>query len=49
MTTIQITGEMLIGGTAVRGQQGILFAYDPARGEMLTAGIASAYGRTPSL
>jgi len=33
MTTIQITGEMLIGGTAVRGQQGTLFAYDPARGE----------------
>ena len=29
---MQITGEMLIGATAVRGKDATLHAFDPARG-----------------
>ncbi|MGF6874108.1 alpha-ketoglutaric semialdehyde dehydrogenase [Paraburkholderia sp. MM5477-R1] len=32
---MQITGEMLIGGASVRGAEGTMFAFDPARGTAL--------------
>ena len=38
---MQITGEMLIGGASVRGTEGTISAFDPARGVTLEPAFGS--------